>query len=58
LPRLAVCSGVRDASMGKAVQRTITESRRAAASNRSALRHRGGHAGGMSAIKKDDQERL
>jgi hypothetical protein len=47
----AVCPGVRDASTGKAVQRTDTVRRRDAASNRNALPHRGRHSVGMSAIK-------
>ena len=55
---LAICTRARDASAaGKAVQRIDTARRRAAASNRSALRHRGDHAVGMSAIKNNDRAR-
>ena len=54
----AFCPGSRDASTANAVQRIETARRRAAASNRSVLRHRRDHAVGMSAIKKSRSGRF
>jgi hypothetical protein len=51
----AFCPGSRDASTGNAVQRIETARRRAAASNRSVLRHRRDDVVGMSAIKNHDR---